>query len=448
MPRRPLIGFTPRVLAMVMALILFGAVLSDAAPPRPTPRRSVPAGQEIMLQGFGWNSQRSGSPGRWYELIGQRAKDIADLGATMIWFPPVSRSVSPQGYLPGDYYDLGTPDRPTFYGHRDQLVKALRALNEAGVAPIADIVVNHRCAGKQDANGIWNIFHFPSGKASWEQWAVCRGQYGGAGADDSGEGYHAAPDIDHTNPTVQKDIVEWLNWLKTLGFKGWRYDYSKGYAAKYAGLYDSKTRPVFSVGEIWTNMAFSGSTLNPNQDAHRQELCNWLDKAGSTAAAFDFTTKGMLQVAVNGEYWRLRDKEGKAAGLIGWWPERAVTFIDNHDTGSQQSHWPFPGEKVMQGYAYILTHPGVPCIFWEHVYDWNLRGPIQKLVEVRRRFGLHKASKLQIIKAEQGLYAAVIDGKVAIKMGWVDWAPDASFELLTHGSQFAVWGKKAASPTR
>jgi alpha-amylase len=39
-----------------------------------------------------------------------------------------------------------------------------------------------------------------------------------------------------------------------------------------------------------------------------------------------------------------------------------VTFIDNHDTGSTQHMWPFPADKVMQGYAYILTHPGTPMI--------------------------------------------------------------------------------------
>jgi len=48
--------------------------------------------------------------------------------------------------------------------------------------------------------------------------------------------------------------------------------------------------------------------------------------------------------------------------VIGWWPAKAVTFVDNHDTGSTQAMWPFPADKVMQGYAYILTHPGNPCI--------------------------------------------------------------------------------------
>jgi alpha-amylase len=404
---------------------------------------SAAVSRSVIVQGFGWNSQSRGVPSRWYALLGQRAESLQKLGADFIWFPPVARSVSPQGYLPGDYYDLGTKDRPTFYGDIDQLKSALTKLNNNDVTPIADIVVNHRCAGEQDDNGIWNVYHFPSGKAQWEKWAVCRGEYGGTGNPDSGQNYSAAPDIDHTNSTVRQDIADWMNWLKSLGFKGWRYDFSKGYAAKYAGAYDKATRPMISVGEVWTNMAFQGSYLLPNQNAHRQLLCDWLDNNGSSVACvFDFTTKGILQVAVNGEYWRLKDDQGKPSGLIGWWPSRAVTFIDNHDTGSQQSHWPFPDDKVMQGYAYILTHPGIPCVFWEHVYDWNLYKEIQKLIAVRKKYGLKSTSNIDIVKAEDNLYAAVIDKKVAVKLGSRDWQPGENFKILASGNNYAVWGRK------
>jgi alpha-amylase len=42
------------------------------------------------------------------------------------------------------------------------------------------------------------------------------------------------------------------------------------------------------------------------------------------------------QEAVKGELWRLRDPEEKPPGVMGWWPSRSVTFIENHDTGSTQ----------------------------------------------------------------------------------------------------------------
>jgi alpha-amylase len=51
------------------------------------------------------------------------------------------------------------------------------------------------------------------------------------------------------------------------------------------------------------------------------------------------------------------------------WPSRAITFIDNHDTGSTLNHWPFPNNHLQEGYAYIITHPGTPCVFLDHLYQ-------------------------------------------------------------------------------
>lgn len=31
---------------------------------------------------------------------------------------------------------------------------------------------------------------------------------------------------------------------------------------------------------------------------------------------------------------RLRDGEGRPPGVMGWWPSRATTFLENHDTVS------------------------------------------------------------------------------------------------------------------
>jgi alpha-amylase len=39
---------------------------------------------------------------------------------------------------------------------------------------------------------------------------------------------------------------------------------------------------------------------------------------------------------------------------------------------------------VGQGYAYILTHPGVPCLFWEHYFEWGheMQNTIDTLLQV------------------------------------------------------------------
>ncbi len=429
-------------IAALFSLTMITPVVAD-------PPAKVSSG--IMMQGFGWGSMAGGDIGNWFRNLEGKADDMKALGIDFLWFPPVTRSVSREGYLPCDYYDLGTPGNTTFYGDEASLKSVLKTLNEKGIVPVADIVINHRCASHKDKNGVYNIYNFPSGKAVWEQWAICSGQYGGTGKPDTGDAFPPAPDLDHTNDQVRADIIEWMNWLKKLGFKAWRYDYVKGYAPKYNGEYDAGTSPLFSVGELWTNMGFSGCTLNADQNFHRQQLCNWLDKNKSeVACVFDFTTKGILQVAVLGEYWRLKDSEGKPTGLIGWWPSRAVTFLDNHDTGSKQGHWPFPNNEVMQGYAYILTHPGIPCVFYEHVYDWKLKNEIKKLIAVRKANKIKSTSKVEILKAENGLYAAIIDGRVAMKLGTKDWCPeDSSFQLATSGNNYAVWQKATkSSPTR
>ncbi|KAG9458630.1 hypothetical protein H6P81_003138 [Aristolochia fimbriata] len=156
------------------------------------------------------------------------------------------------------------------------------------------------------------------------------------------------------------------------------------------GLYVEQSKPVFSVGEYWDSCNYSPG-LDYNQDSHRQRIINWIDNTGGLCAAFDFTTKGNLQEAVKGELWRLRDCQGKSPGLMGWWPSRAVTFIENHDTGSTQAHWPFPSSHVMEGYAYILTHPGIPTVFYDHFYDWghSMHDQIVKLMNIRRSQDIH-----------------------------------------------------------
>ena len=58
-----------------------------------------------------------------------------------------------QGYLPGQLYNLNS-----HYGNKEELQALVKALKEAGVVPVADIVINHRCADAQDENGVWNTF--------------------------------------------------------------------------------------------------------------------------------------------------------------------------------------------------------------------------------------------------------------------------------------------------
>lgn len=252
-------------------------------------------------------------------------------------------------------------DLDSSYGSRASLIALTTALLESGLRPVADIVINHRCADEQDSNGIWNTFRddvpHPGHRLDWGPWAITGDDpgYGGKGSADSGADYGPSPDIDHSNEEVRAGLADWLRWLREyVGFEGWRFDFSKGYSAEHARWYIEQSLDPgkdFAVGEFWAEAAWDGARLRHNQDAMRQELCDWLDGV-KEAAAFDFPTKAILQEAIkNVEYHRLRDAQGKPPGLLGWWPSRAVTFVDNHDTGGIQNHWPFPKGAELQGYA-------------------------------------------------------------------------------------------------
>ncbi|KAH9315241.1 hypothetical protein KI387_023868, partial [Taxus chinensis] len=174
-------------------------------------------GREIVFQGFNWESCRR----RWYLELAPKAADLSHSGITAVWFPPPTESVAPQGYMPLDYYNLSSA-----YGTQEELKHCVEEMHNHDLLALGDVVLNHRCAQKQSPNGVWNIF---GGKISWGPEAiVCDDpKFQGRGHPSSGDIFHAAPNIDHSQDFVRRDIKEWLNWLRTdIGFDGWRLDFA------------------------------------------------------------------------------------------------------------------------------------------------------------------------------------------------------------------------------
>jgi alpha-amylase len=438
-----------RTACLALAVIGLASLAHAQRPAAARAAPKTPAPTEILFQAFPWNADVNGQKHVWYRHVTEQVPELVAAGVTHVWYPPSSRSVAPQGYMPGDLYDLGhgdeLGDNRTLYGNLEELKRSLQVMKRRGIVPVMDAVLNHRTASHQE-DGVWNVFHHASGKAWWERWALCAGDYGGSGAADSGSDFGAAPDVDHTNPKVREDYLEWLRWMRDeVGFQGVRFDFTKGYAADYAREYAAVFEDHFSVGELWTSMNYDGDQLLPDQDTHRQQLADWVDGTQGEVATFDFTTKGLLQEALATDrfHW-LRASDGRARGFLGWWPDRSVTFVDNHDTGSEQGHWPFPAAKVLPGYAYVLTHPGTPTIFWDHLLRWGEghRETITRLARLRHEQGLNRRSKLEILRAEEGLYAARVDGKVAVKLGSKPWSPGEGYQLALSGHGFAVWTRE------
>jgi alpha-amylase len=433
----------------------------------------------VLLQGFYWESYRHGDPGfptfgkkKWYEIVTDNSGKIREGRFDLVWLPPPcycgNRSA---GYNPKQYFKLDNS-----YGSFAQHRSMLEALLKSGVEPVADLVLNHR-----DGNTGWVDFKNPD----WGLWAICSDDeaftdkkspaFGTPvekrGAPEEGPlpyapdrsrtfAYGSFRDIDHTNKQVRRDILRYLAQLKSAGYRGWRYDMVHGYHARWAALYNKRTTPTFSVGEYdWDK-----------QGEQRGWVWYTATKPKDLRAAssvFDFST-----------FFALKDNKGKykawygsgtGLGLMGDttdklpWKQKAVTFLENHDTGYRTNEDGTPQEghqfdnfqnnqEVEQGYAYILTHPAVPSVYWKHYFDWGegLREKIKALINARKVAGVHSGSQLDLQDnaKNNGVYGARVVGKngaLYVRIGGTDadWQPSLSgykdYLEYAQGTNWKVW---------
>ena len=456
----------------------------------------------VMLQGFNWDSapRESGynneNPNpkwyKWYDTMLNSADDIRET-FEYVWFPPPSKTdiASPEGYAPTQLNDLNS-----YYGSEEKLKEVIQAIKPAKA--IADIVVNHR-AGTSS----WGDFTNPRWTKDYT--SICsddnffsKNEIGmnvpdtQKGKKNEGVLYDAYRNLDHQNEAVQQGIYSWMNSvLKRAGFVGWRYDFVKGFNAKYVGYYNVMSKAEFSVGEYWPEYNYN---CNPkdNESNWVNEIKKWIDGTidgtidrtknedrNVKSRAFDFVLKQNLNNAFG--WYKVAD--GTTTPTAAWdmslladsgnlmhsAPESAVTFVDNHDTGSTQQHWELSWDNVPTAYAFILTHPGFPCVAWQHYFSgsgWQYRGDeavggtdktfkehIDYLIKLRKEVGIEYDDKAEILNRTETLYAAKItgtNGEIAVAIGGKAWEPtgtgyDGNYPVY-QGTNFKIW-KKGESGT-
>src|SRR5262245_30970687 len=244
-------------------------------------------GRDVLLQGFHWESHRgatdaAGNRKSWYRIVQENAPAIRQAGFSWVWLPPPSDSLAPQGYIPRRWDVLDSA-----FGGEAELRAAISALGP--VRAMADVVLNHR-VGVHTGGADFADPAFPDNRA-----AIVRDDESGVGTGnhDTGERHPCGRDLDHTNPDVRAAIKNYLARLRSVGFRGWRYDLVKGYHGRYVGEYNEATSPEFSVGEYF--------------DTDRQRVCHWIDATRGTSCAFDFPTRYLLHEAtLKDDYSALR----------------------------------------------------------------------------------------------------------------------------------------------
>ena len=438
------------------ASITLAGNFTEEEPIKPVHGSSVPSEcEDVMLQAFYYDSYQDGAPGdvvlhdsttlgntKWSTLLNQSG----EIGTyfDLVWLPPSGKSEGGTGYHQTQYSNQNSD-----WGKQRELLEFINRMHAANTKVVADIVINHAgcksswCDFYPQNFGEYGTFQ-PD--ASW----ICSTDevnhnpeagewYGKAtGTDDGGynmqDNYASARDWAHANPNVQEMMKAYLKWMKdVIGFDGWRYDYAQGFKGKYIDMYNNAAANYFSVVEFW------------NGDMNN--IKSYLNDVNWNTLAFDFGTKyTAIQGIADGNYQRCKGSGLLGAGLSKF----AVTFVDSHDTyfgceGGRDNHDEISGcgksmedynkDRVLGANAFILSMPGVPCVFYPH---WaKYKDAIGKMVLARKAAGVHSESQVSD-EAGNGYYKATITGKhgsVRLLLG-----PNSGFATTPQGYTLAYKG--------
>lgn len=365
---------------------------------------------DVMLQAFYWKSNTDNTYGttKWTVLQGQ-ADEIASY-FQLVWLSPSCRAKDEMGYLPSQY-----SNQSCRMGGSGDLSSLISALHAGGARVIADVVINH--AGSKST---WNDFFDQnfgeygtfSPNSSWitsNDEAKDNGYSVGTNPDDGQESnanYPGTRDWDHKNTNVQAMCRAYLKWLKNvIGYDGFRFDYCGGYHVSHVNDYVSSAKPYVSVMEYW----------NGNASVLKQRI----DDAGKNTMTFDFASfyTCYQQGLASNNYGKLKNPGLRGQGYAKY----AVNFVDNHDTfnrsdinntdcgNSTDGSTSLNNRNlILQSNAYMLSMPGIPCVFWPHWYRY--KSEIKAMITARRKAGVHSESSVSE-QSGSGWYKATVNGK-------------------------------------
>jgi alpha-amylase len=315
------------------------------------------------------------------------------------------------GYDPYDFYDLGDIDQKgslkTWFGSKDELSSLIKTAHDNDLDIYADLVLNHtNGADEEEINPVdgikrWTKYNPGSGKfaRNWEHYHPSVYEAWDQMV------FEGMPDLCHRNPFVYTELLEYARWLmEDLEVDGFRYDCVRGYGAwmvhaiqELRGIKNGKIFKPFGVGECW---------------AANRSIEDWLDGANASAenpaAAFDFELRYKLKDMCHDDHFSLRRLVDETT-LLNDEPSLAVTFVENHDVVRND---PVIKDKML-AYAFILTHEGYPCVFWQDYYNWDLaqennKSGIAALIHVHESYA---GGNTDILYCDDNLYIMQRSGR-------------------------------------
>ena len=390
---------------------------------------------QTLMQYFEWYLP---SDGQHWSRLAADAPHLADLGIRKVWMPPAFKATSANdvGYGVYDLFDLGEFNQKgtvrTKYGFKEDYLQAIQALKEAGIQPMADVVLNHKAAADglekfevvevdpndrtivltepftikgwtkftfDGRNGAYNDFHWHWYHFTGTDYDASRNKSGiyqiqgdnkGWAQDDlvdSENGnydYLMYADIDFKHPEVVENLNQWATWfIETTGVQGFRLDAVKHIDSFFMKNFiqqitDRYGEDFYVFGEFWNGDEQSNNdylaSIDYQFDLVDVALHHNLFRASQEGENFDLTTIFNGTLASNH-------------------PKNAVTFVDNHDTQRGQALESTVGEWFKPAaYALILLREaGLPCVFYGDYYgisgdfaQQSFQAELDQLLRIRK----------------------------------------------------------------
>lgn len=371
-----------------------------------------------MIQYFHWYTR---GDGKHWEDVKNDAQHLADIGITSVWLPPASKSTSggySVGYDTYDLFDIGEFDQKgsirTKYGTRKEYLDAIKALHDAGLQVIVDIVLNHKGGGDElekvmavkvnsdNRNEFisepieieaFTKFTFPGRNKKYSDFIWTHQCFTGVDyaynldergifnllqehgddweemIDDEKGNYDFLMynDIEFRNPAVRDELSKWANWYyETTHFDGVRLDAVKHISPKFynewlARLRNDTGKEIYAVGEYWAPGALP-------------LLLRYIEATEGTMSLFDSSLHHNFHNASRaGKDYDMRTIFEETLVQVN--PSLAVTVVDNHDTQPLQA-LEAPVEHWFKAIAYaliLLRQEGYPCIFLPDLYGTSYK---------------------------------------------------------------------------
>ena len=369
--------------------------------------------EAVMMQAFYNESYSATAPGvseygdtKWTTLTAQ-ANELGQY-FDYLWLPP-SAYGDGAGYHPKQYSNQNSN-----WGTRAELETLISALHNAGAKVVADIVINH-CANMSTWCDFYQMDFGEYGVFQPDETYICSNDevnlnpeagdcYGAAtGSMDDGDNWSGARDWSHDNVYVQEMFIAYLQWMRNvMHYDGFRYDKGDGFNNWHHWNYNKHAKPEIAFMEC-----YSGT----------DEIQNRINGAQGDLMGLDFDLKWHVFNSFAG--WDYSRGRGDCIMSRGD-GKHSVTFIESHDWflrpdndnefgGRGNSMTPALKARLMQANAFLLSMPGVPCVFYPH---WaKYKEDLKPMILARKWAGVHSESEVKDEYSTATGYQATVVGK-------------------------------------